>query len=152
MPMIALTLIQRIEANWEQIAAQVVRQVRRDARLPHYRTISDHEIRERAAAIARNLGHWLARRNDEEIAACYQDLGRRRFREGVPLPELIYMITSIRKQIVRYAAEASPAQNSLDLYRELELCHGLNSFFDLILYHTAAGYDEALREKAARAA
>jgi hypothetical protein len=144
--MLSARLIQRIESNWEAIAGQVIAQVRRDNEVSHYQSLSESEIRERARDIVVNLGYWLLSNNTAEIASRYEALGRRRFREGVPLHEVVYKLAMIRKSIGNYVMEQNLSLSAMEVYEELELLRSLTRFFDQVVHNLVRGYETELRE------
>jgi hypothetical protein len=149
--MISARLIQRIEANWERIAASVVEAVHADDRTPHYQALSDAEIHERAQDIVRNLGFWLIEGDRQELGRRYEALGRRRAEEGVPLHEILRKLQLLKRRILDFARNEKLGYNALELYAEQELFHGIDQFFDETYYSVAKGHSEAawLRRRAA---
>jgi hypothetical protein len=145
--MFAEMLVRRIEKNWMEIAESIVRRVNRDPHVPHYHQLPDQDIIQRAKDIANNLGHWMERRNDIELVERYEWLGRKRFKEGVPLPEVLRVIHTIKGQIIEYAREQHLEFSPLEMHAETELVRALGRCFDLMLYAVAKGYQEA-RENA----
>ena len=65
--MVSGKLIQLIEAHQEQIAANVIREIRRHPDLSGLRKLSVVELRERGQQILEHLGHWLAAGNEAVI-------------------------------------------------------------------------------------
>lgn len=144
-------LVRRIEKNWLEIAQNLVRRVNKDASVPHYHELPDDDITQRAKDIAINLGHWMERRNDQELVARYEWLGRKRHGEGVPLPEVIRVIHTIKRQVVEYARDQHLDFSPLEMHAETELLRALGRCFDLMIYAVAKGY-QAAAENAQQAA
>lgn len=152
--MFAEMLVHRIEKNWMVIAESILAKVRRDPSLPHYHALPGEDIRQRAKDIANNLGHWMQRRNDQELVARYEWLGRKRCKEGVPLAEVVRVIQTIKTQIIEYAREQHLDYLPLEMHAETELVRALGRCFDLMLYAVAKGYLEQANggDKSAQAA
>lgn len=144
--MLSARLIQRIETNWEAIAANVIAQVRRDQEVAHYQSLSESEIRERAHDLVVNLSYWLLSNNQAEIGSRYEALGRRRYREGVPLHEVVYKLTMIRRSISTYVMEQNLALSAVEVYEELDLVRSLTRFFDLVMHNVVRGYEWEMKE------
>lgn len=140
--MFAEMLVHRIEKNWMVIAESILRKVQRDPSVPHYHALPSEDVRQRAKDIANNLGHWMQRRNDQELVARYEWLGRKRFKEGIPLPEVIRVIQTIKTQIIEYAREQHLDYSPLEMHAETELVRALGRCFDLMVYAVAKGYLE----------
>ena len=147
--MLASHLLQRIEANWDRIAADVIAELDRDPQLNYYKALSDQEIRHRAKDLAENLAAWMHERDNSRLAARYEQLGRDRFNEGVPLHEVIQKIGIIRRAIRSYAAQQNLGLSPVEIYAELELLRIMATFFDFVVYHVVHGYEQALRRELA---
>lgn len=144
--MLSSPLIEKIERNWESIALQVLDLRKRDPRLPNYRTLADSELRERARDLATNLAKWIENGSDDAVIRGYEALGRQRFYQSVPLHEVIHKINLIQSQIRRFAVDQNLELSPVEIYAELEFLRHLASFFELVIYGIAKGYEAALRE------
>ncbi len=145
--MIAKNLVQRLEANWEQIATQVIRERDQDPDLLQYKTLSDQEIRERAKDLSSKLSSWLLDRDESRFAAHFEALGRRRYEEGMPLHEVIQKLNIIKRAIRRYVTEQNYTLTPLEIYQELEVLRAMAGFFDFVIFRVAKGYEEAIRAR-----
>ena len=141
--MIAARLLQRIESNWEKIALAMITARNRDPGLPHYRNLSEPEIRERVLDLTTNLTLWLTTRDETALARHFEELGRNRFAEGVPLHELIQKLITIKSAIRHYASEQNYSLTAVEIYDELELLRSMANYFDFVIYRVAKGYEEA---------
>ncbi len=126
--MFAKNLVQRLEANWEQIAALI------------------SEERERAKDLSTKLSLWLLERDESRFAAHFEALGRRRCQEGMPLHEVIQKLNIIKRAIRRYVSEQNYSLTPIEIYQELEVLRAMAGFFDFVIFRVAKGYEEALRE------
>ncbi len=144
--MLSPRLIQRIEENWEAIAAQVIHETRRDQQVIHYHQLTEFELRERAHDVVKNLVNWLSTGREDDVALRYESLGRRRCRDGVPLHEVVYKLSLIRRCISTYVMEQNLNLTPIQIYEELELLRSLNRFFDLVVPNVVRGYEAELRE------
>jgi hypothetical protein len=146
--MISGKLIHLIELHGQQIMSRVIGQIHRDPQMPHYQAQLEAELRDRGNSLLENLGYWLSAGNEEEIAGRYEQLGRRRFEEGVPLHENVRALCLIREVVLDYVEEQIFAKTSLELYAEEEMDRRLGRFFDLLIVNTVRGYERALRSSA----
>jgi hypothetical protein len=142
--MISGKLVHLIESHWDEIMSRVVEQVRRQP-MTHVRLIVEPEMREYGQALLQNLGHWLAAGNDEELAHQYEQLGKVRCHEDVPLHESVRGLCIVREKILDFVEEQILTKNTLELYAEEELERRLGRFFDLLIIHLVKGYERALR-------
>jgi hypothetical protein len=141
--MLSQRLIQLVERDWATIADWVIAQVHRDPEAPHYRALSDDELRLRARDLLSNLSRWLLDRNDIALAERYALLGRQRFEEGFPLHEVIYKLQMLKRAVLQYARDMHLERTALELYEEQEFLWVLDGFFDRVVYQVARGYSEA---------
>jgi hypothetical protein len=144
--MLSSRLIHLIESHWEQITTRVLRKIQSDQRLAQVGKLPPSELRERAENILRNLGKWLAASHGEELAARYEQLGRVRFRESIPLQEVVLAHIVIKNEMIDFTREQGLTRTPLDLYAEEELEHSVGHFFDSAVYHIVRGYEGAMRD------
>ena len=150
--MLVNRLIYRIEEQWEKIAADVLKQARKDRDAGYYRTLPEEDVRERAADLVRNLGRWLESENDEALRNRYEALGSQRCREGVPLPDVLYKIFLIKRKIRSYAMFNNDQTSPLAVHEELELLRRMGHCFDLVACYVARGYSDELARRGADSA
>lgn len=145
--MIANRLLQRIETNWEKIAQAVIVARNNDPHLQHYRDLSEPEIRERVQDLTSHLAIWLTTKDHDKMTRHFENLGRTRYVEGMPLHEVIQKLNTIKRAIRTYASEQNYALSAVEIYEELELLRSMASFFDFVIYRVAKGYEEGMRLK-----
>ncbi len=141
--MLSGKLIHLIEAHQEQITAAVIEEIRHHADLGHMRKLPDAELRERGQQILEQLGHWLAG-NSAEIAHRYEEVGKNRFEESIPLHEPVRALCITKNKIIDFVMQQGPA-TSMELYAEEELERRLGRFFDELIIHLVRGYETAWR-------
>ena len=145
--MLSDALVLMIQQRAAQIASAWLAEVRTHPSTPSYHLTELSVLRERALWALGQFGRWL-RGEDRpgEVRAFYQELGRERLAEGVPLPELLSALMLLRKQIVRTSRALNLWQRTIEVYRVLELDRRLVLFFDRAMFHTASGYQEGARQ------
>ena len=146
--MISQSLVELIEKNAEKLAQQWVKDVRQNVRTPFYHAFNPDDLHERAITMYKGLGHWLSVETPkEETARFYKKYGYERFREGFPLPELIYSFILFRRHLWLYILHVGFLDSAYELLRALELNNRVILFFDRALYNMAMGYEEARKKK-----
>jgi len=151
--MVSGKLIQLIEANEGEISNRIMAEIHRDPGLTHLRMLSDAELRRRGNKIVKNLGHWLVSWNQEEMAKEFENLGKRRFEENIPLHEVVRALCVIKVKMIDFVNEQGFNLDALTLYAEEELERRVDRFFDLLVIHLVRGYEtEWHRARAAHAA
>ena len=141
--MLSSRFVHMIESHADQIAAGVLHQLRRDPRTPRIAHLSQTELKDDCQAILLNLGHWLTISPEKEVASRFEQLGRVRRRERVPLEETIHELHVLKDKMLDYIRDQGIAQTSVDLYAEEELEHQIGHFFDSAVYHVVHGYEHA---------
>jgi len=143
--MLSGKLIHLIEEHWNQITFRVLEQIRREQDMLNIRALPEAELREWGENVLHNLDHWLAAGNEATLARQYEELGRLRFAEHVPLHEAVRGLCILREKMIEYVQENFFAKNSLDFCAEEELERRLGRFFDLLVCNLVRGYERALR-------
>jgi len=146
--MISQSLVELIEKNAEKLAQQWLKDVRQNVRTPFYHAFNPDDLHERAITMYKGLGHWLSVETPkEETARFYKKYGYERFREGFPLPELIYSFILFRRHLWLYILHVGFLDSAYELLRALELNNRVILFFDRALYNMAMGYEEDRKKK-----
>jgi hypothetical protein len=146
--MLSGRLVHLIEANSASIIQQVISQIRRDPELTHVSKLPDAELREYGEHLLDRLGDWLEHGTEHEIGDYYEDTGRLRFEEGVPLYEAVQGLFLVKNKMIDFVLNQAAARTYMQLYAEEELEHRVDRFFDILVCHLVKGYENALRRSA----
>ena len=143
--MLSGKLIHLVEAHQEQVAASIIREIRQHSELGHLRRLPDAELRERIQHILENLDDWLAGGFETEIAHRYEELGRVRYEESIPLSETIRALCITKEKMITFVDEQGLTKTFMQLYAEEEFERRLGRFFDTLIIHVVHGYETATR-------
>jgi hypothetical protein len=146
--MVSGRMVHKIEEHWETIAARLLRRIQKSADLPNMQTRPESDLREAARRILANLGEYLTPSGRAELAGRYQDVGRKRCDEGLPLAEAIRVLQFMREETFLYIRDEGMVQTTMDAFAEEELAHQLAHFFDFLQFNLIKGYEERLRHPA----
>ena len=141
--MISVRLVAMIEDHAEQLTARLVDDLQHHPRVSGYHRLPLPELHHRAYDVYHNLGKWVARGSESEVELTYTDLGRRRYREGIALSEVIFALLLTKSHLLEYVKTSGLSDTALDLYQELELIQMVSQFFDKAIYHAARGFEMA---------
>jgi hypothetical protein len=144
--MLSAKLVQLIEDHWEPLTRRILIIIRADPRLAHFRTLSESDLHDRVGQICKNLGRWLAAGDDEHLATVYESLARNRFREAVPIDEVVHATHLVKHRMLDFVRDQGITQTSVELYAQEELEHRVGLFFDAVVYHLVRGYELAWHE------
>ena len=143
--MLSGKLVRLIESHWEEIISSVISRIHREPQMEHYGARLESELRDWGGVVLQNLGHWLTARTADEIGLRYEELGRKRFQEGIPLHEAVRCLAIFRERVLDFVEEHVVSKSSLELYAEEELDRHVGRFFDVLTIHMVKGYEIALR-------
>lgn len=139
--MLSGRLVQLIEDHAERLTVGLLDDLQTHARTPAYHKLSREDLHHRAYDVYRNLSRWLGHKTDELIEASYDDLGRRRRREGIPLSEVIYALILTKYHLRDYIRASGLVDTAVELYQEQELHRLVGQFFDKAMFYTVKGYE-----------
>jgi len=139
--MFAYRLMHLIESNAELLAAGVEAKARTSQQVAHYRTLPEHELKERVLEIYGHLGEWLLGKNEKDIESRYSAIGAHRAQQKVPLSELIQAIVFTKENLWDFLKREAMMDRATEILGELELLQMLEMFFDRAIYYAAVGYE-----------
>jgi len=142
-------LIRLVSTHREEITARVIRRIRRESRLLELGNLPEGELRARALNIFANLDTWLTAKKSD-LAQTYEDLGRLRCEQGVPLHETVHGMQIIRETMIQFVQDQRMTGNTLEIYAEEELDHAADRIFDLMIFHLVRGYENAMWRRVAQ--
>jgi hypothetical protein len=155
-------LIELVQTHAERLTRDVLKDYATNPRTRHWNLVPGAELEQRVLGTYRNLGNWIGNPRDEAVQAEYEEWGRKRYRNGIPLSEVVYAVILLKHHLQKYIREhglvdysrdrqASPEILPVHLYGIQELNYKVGDFFDKALYHLARGYEmEAKTAQGAR--
>jgi len=147
MTMFSYRLVRLIETHADTLAAGLERKVMSSPLVSSFRTIPNHELRERVYEIYRHLGDWLLGGNQSHIEQRYREIGARRALQNVPLAELIQAIVLTKENLWDFLKSEAVVDRAVEIMGELELLQMLEQFFDRAIYFAAVGYQEQVEHQ-----
>jgi hypothetical protein len=145
--MLSSKLVRMIEQHWDPITDSVIAQIRRDPKLEHVSKLPSSDLREIGQSILQNLSRCLFDEKDK-VVHHFEDLGRRRFHEDIPLCEAVHGLNVVKEKMIDYARGQGLAETTVDVFAEEELEHQVGLFFDELTFYFIRGYEQALRQAA----
>jgi len=156
--MLTSRLMQLIDRHAASLTHAAVKDVLSNECTASFRRIPREELESRVLAMFQNLSKWIGNA-DGNARQEYEDWGRTRFRQGIPLSEIVYSVILMKHHLREFIREHGQVVFSgdrlahemigVELYSIQELNYMVGEFFDRALYHLAKGYETA--EKAAQA-
>jgi hypothetical protein len=158
--MISARLVEMIEIHASRLTADVVDDLVTNEGTRAFRAVGRSDLERRIFDIFHHLGDWLANPRAERVRAEFGDWGRQRFGQGIPLSEIVYAVTLLKRHLRRYIrdhglveAAFPPVEREYILPMHLHSLQDLNAqvgeFFDEALLQLARGYEDAATRAAA---
>ena len=133
----AAAMAQAIDGRSKQIVAGLAVELRNNLGTSHYRRLKDDDIFQRVSVVFQHLGQWLVSNDDAALRRDGEELGRKRFAEGVPLGQVVLALILNEKHLWQLVESDSLTVDD-DVHR------AVTEFFQRHTYYTAKGYEEAL--------
>ena len=134
-------VIRIIESHAEELTGGVVERLRSSSHTPAYHTVPAEELHHRLFEIYHDLGHWLLGNMEQSVQVRYEDVGKQRCKEGVPLGQVLWALVLIKEHLRDAIGDAISADSALELHREREMFRLIGRFFDRALCYTAEAYE-----------
>lgn len=150
--MLSSRLIELIETHAEALTRDVLKEYATNPRTRHWGVVPSNELEQRVFRTYHNLGDWLGNPKEEAVQTEYEEWGRKRYRNGIPLSEIVYAVILLKHHLRKYIRDNGLMENSRDrqapqeilpvhLYGIQELNYLVGDFFDKALYYLARGYE-----------
>lgn len=154
--MLTARLVQLIETHAESLTSEAMEDILTNERTSSFRLVPVAELKPRVATLYENLGRWIGNPKDDAVRKEYEEWGRTRFRQGIPLSEIVYCVILTKTHLRRFIREHGLISFSgdrvtpdemvpLELYGIQELNYMVGDFFDQALYQLTRGYEAAAR-------
>ena len=150
--MLGARLLQLIQAHAGSLTNEVIKDLRTNDRTPSFRRLSLPNVESRIGALYSNLGRWIGDPDENAVRVEYEEMGRRRFQDDVPISEIVYALLLTKRHLRRYIRDHGLVDFAgdrmmpdellpLELHSIQELNYQVGEFFDRALYHLARGYE-----------
>ena len=156
--MLGSRLLMLIQAHAGPLTSDVVNDLMAHERTPTFRRLNRADIETRVSSLFYGLGKWLGDADERAVRNEYEEMGRVRFREGVPVSELVYALVLTKHHLRQYIRDHGLVDFAGDrvtpdellpvqLHSIQELNYQVGEFFDRALYYLATGYEAEARAR-----
>lgn len=141
-------LVDLIEGNAKELTKKWLDLVREHPGTPTYHTYDKALLYSRAFDVYKNLSKWISAAKDdkEELRTVYMGLGAQRYREGIPLSEVLLALLITRRVLWSKVQSEGMLDTAVDLNNAMLLSNQVQLFFDRAIVFVARGYEEAARK------
>ena len=111
-----------------------------------YRKLPHDLIYDRVFDVYSKLSSWLGLddHTTSEVRKVYTELGRKRFREGIPLHEVVLAFMLVKRHLWDFIQKKQFFETTYEMGQALELNNKVVLFFDRVIYFVTMGYEEEL--------
>ena len=139
--MLSGRLISIIESHAEEHTRGAVEKLQSSPHTRSYHGLSRDKLYHWLFDVYHGMGRWLLRNSDHEIRARYSQLGKQRFREGIPLAEVLWTLVLTKEHLRERIGNSMSADSALELHRKQEFYRLIGRFFDRAVCYAAEAYD-----------
>ena len=111
-----------------------------------YQLFTSEELAERSNEVYQNLGKWLDRDiTSTEIKELYEHLGQKRYKEKIPLYEVILALHYTKRTLWNYIQSSGMiADEGFAINQAMVLSERIFSFYDFAAFYISRGYHKAI--------
>ncbi|MBI3933239.1 MAG: hypothetical protein HY316_01015 [Acidobacteria bacterium] len=135
----ATDLMRIIREQGRPLVESLFGELRTNLGTSHYHRLSNEELFRRGQAVYQHLEGWLTSRDAAALHRSGEELGKKRFAEGIPLGQVILALILEEKHLWEFAAgKGVRADEKLRL--------DVAEFFARFIYSTALGFEQSLAD------
>jgi hypothetical protein len=150
--LLSARLIELIQTHAEYLTRDVLKDFATNPRTRHWGVVPSNELEQRVFRTYLNLGDWIGDPKEDKVQAEYEEWGRKRYRNRIPLSEIVYAVLMLKHHLRKFIRDHGLIDDSRDrqapqeilpvhLYGIQELNYLVGDFFDKALYYLARGYE-----------
>ena len=141
--MFAYRLLKLIETHSDGLARSLHDRYRSDKRCSAYANVAEDELTAKVYEVYRHLGEWLMGKTEADLEHRYLEIGARRFEQGVPASQVVWMIGLVRENLWDYLHKHARLDKPAEIFGEVELLEMLDQFFNRAIYYATLGHERA---------
>jgi len=139
--LLAYRLVKLIETHSDGLARSLHKHYIEDPWCKAYANVPETELTQKVYEVYRHLGEWLMGKTEADIEKRYLEIGARRAEQGVPVSQLVWMISLVRENLWEYLEKNAELEHPADVFGEIELQQMLDQFFSHAIYYAALGHE-----------
>jgi hypothetical protein len=155
-PVLSARLIELIQTHADYLTRDVLKDFASNPRTRHWGVVPSDELEQRILRTYINLGNWIGDPKEDAVREEYEEWGRKRYRNGIPLSEIVFAVLLLKHHLRKFIREHGLVEYSRDRQAPQEILpvhlHGIQElnylvgdFFDKALYYLALGYETEAR-------
>ncbi len=149
--MIYLQIVELIKREPERLALHWSDHIRKADVTKSYRSLSADQLVARHTRVFQNLALYLQDSlTRAQLSHFFEDLGRERYLEKVPLCEVNYALLTAKRDFLELIRSQGLLNTPLEFYQAMELMSSVGRFFDLGNFYIIRGYLQTLQGEMAK--
>ena len=141
--LLAYRLVKLIETHSDGLARSLQERYRTDKKCSAYANVPEDELIAKVYEVYRHLGEWLMGKSEADVEHRYLEIGAKRFEQGVPASQMVWMICLVRENLWNYLQKYAELEKPAEIFGEVELLEMLDQFFNLAIYYATLGHERA---------
>jgi hypothetical protein len=144
----ATKLIEITENNADTIAEQWYNNIKMNPRTPSYHSLPEGEAKKQALFFFKNFGKlFFTDKPFEEAQAIFSKYAENRYKERIPLSEVIYALTLMRRHMWLYSSSQAVFMTAVEHHQAAESQSRTILMFDYAIFIVVQKYDELLKSE-----
>ncbi|MCU0577042.1 MAG: hypothetical protein MUD15_09495 [Desulfobacterota bacterium] len=141
-------LLDLIRDNSNELTRRLCKDLLSREETKGYRKLADNVVYDRVFDVYSKLSSWLGTDDHTtgEVRKVYTELGRKRYREGIPLNEVVLAFMLVKRHLWEFIQEKQFFESTYEMGQALELNNKVVLFFDRLIYFVTMGYEDELRK------
>jgi hypothetical protein len=82
-------------------------------------------------------------KTEADVEHRYLEIGAKRFEQGVPASQVVWMICLVRENLWDYLEKYAELEKPAEIFGEVELLEMLDQFFNRAIYYATLGHERA---------
>jgi hypothetical protein len=141
--LLAYRLVKLIETHSDGLARSLHDRYRSDKKCSAYANVPEDELTAKVYEVYHHLGEWLMGKTEADVEHRYLEIGAKRFAQGVPASQVVWMICLVRENLWDYLEKYAEPEKPAEIFGEVELLEMLDQFFNRAIYYATLGHERA---------
>ena len=141
--LLAYRLVKLIETHSDGLARSLHDRYRSDKKCSAYADVPEDDLTARVYEVYHHLGEWLMGKTEADVEHHYLEIGAKRFEQGVPASQVVWMICLVRENLWDYLEKYAELEKPAEIFGEVELLEMLDQFFNRAIYYATLGHERA---------
>ena len=141
--LLAYRLVKQIERHSDGLARSLHDRYRSDKKCSAYADVPEDDLTARVYEVYHHLGEWLMGKTEADVEHHYLEIGAKRFEQGVPASQVVWMICLVRENLWDYLEKYGELEKPAEIFGEVKLLEMLDQFFNRAIYYATLGHERA---------